>query len=155
MVAVPIKFQKLSVGKSFSKGDSIDLDRGSTTDPDAYIIGPRDTSQSWDFDLNWELSELLFNSSQTSIDSREKSMVELRDDILSEVTRLYFERRRAQTEFILNPPQDPLQHAAALLRIEELTANLDALTDGYFSKELGKIYSKRPDFQELWIFQEP
>ena len=146
---------KLSVGKSFSKGDSIDLDRGSTSEPDAYIIGPPDTNQSWDFDLNWELSELLFNSSQTSIDSREKLMVELRDDILSEVTRLYFERRRAQAEFILNPPQDPLQHASALLRIEELTANLDSLTDGYFSKELGKIYSKRPGFQALWIFQEP
>ena len=145
----------LSIGKSFSKGDSIDLDRGSTSEPDAYIIGPPDTNQSWDFDLNWELSELLFNSSQTSIDSREKLMVELRDDILSEVTRLYFERRRAQAEFILNPPQDPLQHASALLRIEELTANLDSLTDGYFSKELGKIYSKRPGFQALWIFQEP
>jgi photosystem II stability/assembly factor-like uncharacterized protein len=145
----------LSAGKSFSKGDSIDLDRGSSADPDTYIIGPRDTNQSWDFDLNWELSDLLFNSSQTSIDSREKSMVELRDDILSEVTRLYFERRRAQAEFILTPPPDIVQHSSALLRLEELAANLDSLTNGYFTKELQKIYAQRPDFEELWGFQEP
>lgn len=140
----------LSVGKDFSTTDTVDIDRGSTNEPDRYILGPPDKSQGWDFDLNWQLSDLIWNSAQTSIDSREKLMIELRDDILSEVTRLYYERRRAQIEFVLRPPQDPLEQANALLRIDELTAHLDALTDGFLSQQLHFLYSKHPHFQTLW-----
>ncbi|MBI4358576.1 MAG: hypothetical protein HY584_04685 [Candidatus Omnitrophica bacterium] len=143
----------LSAGKSFSTSDTIDLDRGGSNDPDRYIIGPPDQSKSWDFDLNWNLSDLIWNSSQTSIDSREKLMVELREDILSEVTRLYFERRRAQVEFILRPPADPLDRTHELLRIEELTASIDVSTGGYLTKELNKLYSEHPEFKELWQVQ--
>lgn len=139
-----------SVGKNFSTSDTVDLDRGSTNEPDVYIVGPKDRNRAWDFDLNWNLSDLIWNSSQTSIDLREKSMVELRDDILSEVTRLYFERRRAQVEFILEPPSDSLDHMNQLLRIDELTANLDALTGGYLTKELNQLYGQHPEFQKLW-----
>jgi len=139
-----------SVGKKFSKNDNIDIDRGGTTDPDKFIFGPADKTQSLDFGLNWDLSDLIWNSYQTSIDSREKLMVELRDDILSEVTRLYFERRRTQAEFILKPPTDPLDRTNQLLRIDELTANLDALTGGFFVKQLNQLYAQHPEFQELW-----
>ena len=139
-----------SVGKDFSRGDSIDLDRGGTSDADRYIVGPPDKSQSWSYDLNWDLADLLWNSSQTSVDSREKLMVELRDDILSEITRLYFERRRAQAEFVLRPPADLLEQTHSLLRIDELTASIDALTDSYLSRELQKLYTIHPEFQKLW-----
>lgn len=144
----------VSVGKDFSRADTVDIDRGSTNEPDQYIIGPPDKSMGWDFDLNWNLSDLIWNSAQTSIDSREKLMVELRDDILSEVTRLYYERRRAQVEFILRPPQDSFDHANMLLRIDELTAHLDALTDGYLTQELNVLYLKYPEFQNLWTFEQ-
>ena len=139
-----------SIGKNFSTSDTVDIDRGSTNEPDRYILGPADKSRSWDFDLDWNLSELIWNSSQTSIDSREKLMVELRDDILSEATRLYFERRRAQVEFILRPPEEAFDRMNQLLRIDELTANLDALTGGYLTKELNKLYEEHSEFQELW-----
>ncbi len=139
-----------SVGKKFSKSDNIDIDRGGTGDPDKFIFGPADRTRSLDFGLNWDLSDMIWNSYQTSIDSREKLMVELRDDILSEVTRLYFERRRAQAEFILKPPTNPLDRTNQLLRIDELTANLDALTNSYLTKELNRIYAEHPEFQELW-----
>ncbi len=139
-----------SVGKSFSTNNNIDIDRGGTNDPDQFIAGPSDMDRSWDFDLSWDLGDLIWNSAQTSIDSREKMMVELRNDVLSEVTRLYFERRRAQTEFILNPPQDALEQTQALLRIDELTANIDSLTGGYLTKTLGQVYGQNPGLKELW-----
>ena len=41
---------------------------------------------------------MIFSTEQTSIDVRSRLMVQLRDDILDEVTRLYFERRRLQLE---------------------------------------------------------
>jgi photosystem II stability/assembly factor-like uncharacterized protein len=139
-----------SVGKGFSTSNNVDLDRGGTSEPDRFINGPWDANKSWDFDLNWNLSDLIWNSAQTSIDSRDKMMVELRNDILSEITRLYFERRRAQTEFILNPPEDPLETANALLRMDELTANIDSLTNGFLTKSLIDIYRQNPKFEKLW-----
>lgn len=145
----------LSVGKDFSTGDTVDIDRGSTNEPDRYIVGPPDKSYGWDFDLNWNLSDLIWNSAQTSIDSREKLMIELRDDILSEVVRLYYERRRAQIEFVMRPPQDPFDSANALLRIDELSAHLDALTNGFFTEQLTLIYAQYPKFQTLWMIHEP
>ena len=143
----------LSVGKSFSTGTTIDIDRGGTNDADRYIVGPSDYSKDLDFDLNWNLSDLIWNSAQTSIDSREKLMVELREDILNEATRLYYERKRAQMEFILQPPQEPLEQGNALIRIEELTALLDSLTGGYFSKETTKIYEQYPQLGDLWLIE--
>lgn len=139
---------------SFSKGldiaNNIHVDTASTTVADSFVQGPDDRDRSTDINLSWDLGEIIWSSAQTSIDSREKLMVELRDEILSEVTRLYFERRRAQFELAANPPQDFNEYTKALLRIEELTANLDALTNGYLSKHVAKVYRDHPDLARLW-----
>jgi hypothetical protein len=63
-------------------------------------------------------------------------MVQLRDDILDEVTRTYFERRRLQVEAMLFDEKDLQKEIERYLRIQELTANLDALTGGYFSEHI-------------------
>lgn len=139
-----------SIGKNLSRGNNIDIDRGSTSDPDRYIVGPETRDESWNMDVEWELSDLIWNSAQTSIDSRDKLMVELRDDLLSQVTRLYFERRRAQVEFVLKAPQNPLDRIHTLLRIDELTANIDSLTNGFLSRKLKELYGRRPEFHMLW-----
>jgi photosystem II stability/assembly factor-like uncharacterized protein len=95
-------------------------------------VGPQD----WAVNLQWNLGDLIWNSDQTSIDSRSKLMVELRDDVLNEVTRLYFERRRLQAEVMLSPPQNKNEEIEKKLRLAELTASIDALTGGYFSKAI-------------------
>jgi hypothetical protein len=44
----------------------------------------------WSVSLTWNLGDLIWSDDQTSeIDKRSEAMVELRDDILNEVTRLY------------------------------------------------------------------
>jgi photosystem II stability/assembly factor-like uncharacterized protein len=98
------------------------------------MVGPRD----WGVSLSWDISELVWNPDQTSIDSRSKLMVELRDDIVDEVTRLYFERRRLQLESLLVPPKDTREKIDRELRIAELTASIDALTGGYLSAMLSQ-----------------
>ena len=63
-------------------------------------------------------------------------MAELRDDVLNEVTHLYFERRRVQTDMLLNPIQEASGDTERRLRLEELTADIDGLTGGYLSARL-------------------
>jgi len=61
-------------------------------------------------------------------------MVQLRDDIVDETTRLYYERRRLQVELLIKPPKDAQGKIKKALRLQELTASLDGLTGGNFSK---------------------
>jgi hypothetical protein len=63
-------------------------------------------------------------------------MVQLRDDILDEVTKLYFERLRVKAELDNLAIEDRKKRFEKELRIAELTANLDALTGGYFSQQI-------------------
>lgn len=98
----------------------------------AFAVGPND----WDVSVSWDLADLVYNEAQTSIDTRSKLMVELRNDILSEVTRLYFERRKLQIEVYAAKDMSEKAAMDKNLRIMELTALLDRLTGGAFSKDL-------------------
>jgi hypothetical protein len=62
----------------------------------------------------------------------------LRDRSLEEVTRRYYERRRLQIELELTPPTDLGDRVRKELRLQELTADLDAFTGGWFSEKLEK-----------------
>jgi photosystem II stability/assembly factor-like uncharacterized protein len=126
MPTISLDYDKNVYGSASTKTNSDPLGYGTA------MVGPRD----WGLSLSWDLSELIWNPDQTSIDSRSKLMVELREDILDEITRLYFERRRLQTEFLISPPEEAKERLDKFLRLEELTASIDALTGGYFSREL-------------------
>jgi len=109
------------------------------TDDDVTL----DRDKDWSISLTWNLGELVWNDDQTSIDSRSKLMVELRDDIVNEVTRLYFERRKVQIEMLLLPDEDIKERLGRELRLQELTAGIDALTDSFLSKRLAQIKRDR------------
>ncbi len=142
----------LSFSKSFSRSASIDIDRGGTNDPDKYILGPSDSSKGGYRTLSWDFGDMIYSSDQTSIDSREKLMVELRNDLLSEATRIYYERRRLQIDLVFSPPVSEQEHLEDLLRMDELTSLLDGMTDGFFSRRLEAIYKENPGLNKLWGF---
>ncbi|MGH7198891.1 MAG: WD40/YVTN/BNR-like repeat-containing protein [Candidatus Omnitrophota bacterium] len=127
---------KVSFDYDLNRDQTIDLDRGGTNDPDVYITGPEGTNRGWSVGVSWDLSELIWNGDQTSIDTRSRLMVELRDDVLTQVTHLYYERRRLQVEMALAPMRDLPVQIEKEIRLEELTAGIDALTGGYLSKRL-------------------
>jgi len=108
----------------------------SGTNPDTLQKGK--DAVSWDVTMSWDMGELIWNEDQTSIDTRSKLMVELRDDIMNEVTRTYFERRRLQIDLLAFPPKDLKMSLEKELRLQELTADIDALTGGYFSSQIQK-----------------
>ncbi|HLD69789.1 MAG TPA: hypothetical protein VJA17_03395 [Candidatus Omnitrophota bacterium] len=144
---------KLSTGINRSTTEMFHWDTG--PNPDALAKG-RDFLD-WDVSLSWDFGDLIWNPDQTSIDSRSKLMVELREDVLDQITRLYFERRRVQMELVQgfesltsaqsynseNGGRDTDYHNVSLqksvekeMRVEELTALIDALTGGEFSRRI-------------------
>ena len=143
-----------SFGRDFSRTPSIDIDRGGTNDKDFYIKGPDSVRNAWDMNVSWHFSDFLFSSNQTSIDSREKLMVELRNDILAEATRIYYERRRLELEILFAPAATEQEHFEKLLRLDELASLLDGYTNGYFTKRMEQLYQERPDLKKLWKFRE-
>jgi len=113
---------------------------GSNGSPGKYFVGPDDETKydnkNWGVSLTWELGDLIYSDDQTNIDVRSRLMVELRDDILDEVTKLYFERLRVKIELDNLSIEDRKKRLEKELRLEELTASLDALTGGYFSQQI-------------------
>lgn len=130
----------LSVGMDRGDGEVFHWDTG--TNPDTLLKG-RDLL-SWDVSLSWDLGDLIWSTDQTTIDSRSKLMVELREDVLDQVTRLYFERRRLQVE-LAAAALEPSAEFDKQLRVEELTALLDAFTGGKFSRESSDVSRQSSD----------
>ncbi|TAN60304.1 hypothetical protein EPN16_05540 [bacterium] len=124
--------------KAFMPELSLDYDKTVTTalgaTYDRVQVGPQD----WGLSLKWDLADVVFSTEQTSIDVRSRLMVQLRDDILNEVTRLYFERRRLQLELSRAQNLNENSRVEKELRLEELTALIDGLTNGYLSRSLAK-----------------
>ena len=87
---------------------------------------------------DWELQELVFNPDLLRVSNERSDLVELREDILTTVTSLYFERRRAQIQMVLDPPANALERLRRELEVQELTAGLDAMTGGWFSQRLSE-----------------
>lgn len=114
---------------------------GSYTSGGQVYIGPDDKTvydnTGFGISLSWDLADLVWSSDQTSIDSRSKLMAELREDILDQTTRIYFERRRNQIELMRGTDEDPRLRLETEMRIAELTALIDALTGGEFSRGIG------------------
>jgi len=123
--------------RDWSSSDSI---WGSYSIGGQHYVGPDDKTRGedfgWDVSLSWDLGDLIWSSDQTAIDSRSKLMVELREDILDQITRLYFERRRIQVELAANEVFDHQLKIDKKMRIEELTALIDAFTGGEFSRRI-------------------
>ncbi|MFC1703554.1 WD40/YVTN/BNR-like repeat-containing protein [Candidatus Omnitrophota bacterium] len=132
---------KMSIGADRDNNKTVsDSIWGSYSSGGQHHVGPDDKTYynnlGWDVSLTWDFGDLIWNDAQTSIDSRSKLMVELREDILDEVTRLYFERRRLQIELAAATDPAPSQRLDSELRLQELTALIDALTGGYLTRSL-------------------
>lgn len=121
---------------SVDRDTNTTIGSSSSSGKTTFTVGPDDRSVSFGYGFTWDLANLIWNPDQTSIDVRSRLMVQLRNDVLDEVTRVYFERRRLQVEEAMAPVHEPSLRAERQLRIEELTAQLDALTGGDFSEAL-------------------
>ncbi len=100
----------------------------------------------WDWDddhqltfvARWDLDDLVFNTDELRVSSESIRLVRLREGLLSQATKLYYERRRLQIERDLAPAPDVAAAVRREMRLAEITAQIDALTGGWFSEELAR-----------------
>lgn len=98
------------------------------------VLGPDDQTKGFDISISWELGDLVWSTDQTSIDVRSRLTTQLRNDVLDDLRRAYYERKRLQFELMADPPDDIKKNFAKELRIRELTQTIDDLTGNYFSE---------------------
>jgi len=134
---------KLSLGAGRNTTDLWHWEGGSTINANDDILRKGQDSIDWDVSLSWDLSDLIWNDVQTSIDVRSKLMVELRNDVLDQVNKLYFERLRVKLELDNLAIEDRKKRFDKELKVEELTASLDSLTAGYYSEQLCVISQQK------------
>lgn len=103
-----------------------------------FDANPAQLKEGQDFQIlvrgRWELSELVMSSERIRVINESQDAVKLRDKLLTQVTRLYFDRRRHQVEMLLNPRPSLEGQVEDKLRLLELSAGIDALTGGEFSR---------------------
>ena len=95
-----------------------------------------DIKDSIDVRAKWNLDKLIMSSERIRVINEAQDVVKLRDKVLDEVTRLYFDRRQQQVDMLLNPAGDVKAQIKTELRLEELTAQINAYTGGRFTKAL-------------------
>lgn len=129
---------KISVGMDNSRSNTYEIYTSATKD---YIVaGPDDISESVDVSISWELGDLIWSDDQTNIDVRSRLTTQLRNDILDDLRRVYFERKRLQYEIMVSPPKDAKARFEKQLRIQELTQAIDDLTGNYLSSHTSRLY---------------
>lgn len=134
---------QINIGLDRNSADLWHWEGGSTTKNEDDVLRRGRDNLDWDVSLTWDLSDLIWNDAQVSIDARSKLMVELRDDILDQVNKLYFERLRVKNELDVLALEDRSKRFQKQLKLEELAASLDSLTAGYYSEQLRLIMSKQ------------
>lgn len=111
------------------------------SDADGGIVSEQDYAQYGNDDkmvvkLEWRLDKLVMSSEQIRVINESSKSNKLREKVLDEVTRLYFDRRRLQVESLLSPASSLKDKIDLELRLQEMTANLDALTGGGYSASI-------------------
>jgi hypothetical protein len=123
-------------------GGDWDHDR-SIDDDQSFVSGEtrhlrdfeRDRGEEYDvtLSLSWDLGGLAYEPESIDVSKETREVIELRDDVLDEITQLYYERLRVLAELASVPRGErvPLRR-----RADELAAGIDAWTGGWFAEQL-------------------
>jgi hypothetical protein len=90
----------------------------------------------YEIKMSWDLGRLIFDPNTLKVIREAQRIAELREQVVTTVTRLYFERRRLQLQALIQPAFRAQEAVRRRLQIAELTAALDALTGGRFRRAL-------------------
>ena len=120
---------RLLMNRRLGRSESLDVPSGGSVGPGPLGL---DTANDVRYEARatWDLSKLVFSAEEIAAVTAALRMADLRREVESLANRLYFERRRLKMEPV--PTADT--RARRELRVEELDAELDALSGGAFTR---------------------
>jgi len=122
------------VDRRLARGESVDLGPAIAT-PLAPVGIDSDNDVRYELRATWDLAKLAFNPDEIAAHFQALRTADARREIESLVIRLYFERRRLKADLSTADANDMSHSGLKLeLRIEEVEAELDALTGGAFAR---------------------
>jgi hypothetical protein len=134
-----------SVGKTFTRTSdglfpAATLRQIDRENPDGYKERVDTTTDNflWRVRAVWNLDRLVFNSEELDV----KSLNSLEENLVREVTTLYYSRHRLIANLILSGPEEDEEIFYELLRLDEQTSTIDALTGGFFGAKAWKWESE-------------
>jgi hypothetical protein len=130
----------------------LDRERGHSDDRDevfssgairdlADSASDRETSASVGLQLTWALDRLRDPTDVIAISRERRERIELRDEVLDRVNRLYFERLRVLARLASLPDGPGDERLELEIRERELRAGLDGWSGGAFSRLVGALSS--------------
>ncbi len=88
--------------------------------------------------LLWNTNQFIYDDEIREILNQARLTANIKENLLDDVTRIYFQRRRVQLENLTSPPNDEISKLSTELQLAELTGQLDSRTGGWFTKEIEK-----------------
>jgi hypothetical protein len=127
-------------GGAWDRGRDVDHDQSFVSGDYRFLTDEsRDRDRGYDLTLTltWDLGGLDYDPEAIDVSRETREVIELRDDVLDEITQLYFERRAALAA--LAEPGTAAGDAATLRRrAAALAAGIDAWTGGWFGAQLAE-----------------
>ena len=86
----------------------------------------------------WNTNDFIYDNEMKEVLNQARLTANIKENLLDDVTRIYFQRRKLQLEGILSPPTDLKEKLEKNLQISELSGQLDSRTGGWFTREIEK-----------------
>jgi hypothetical protein len=126
-------------GAAWDHSRNVDHDEAFVSGETRRLID-RDFDRGDDYDVSllitWDLGDVAYQPESIDVSRETREVIELRDDVLDEITQLYFERR-AVLAALRAPVAMPYAESLRLrMRADELAAGIDAWTGGWFAAQV-------------------
>lgn len=123
---------RVRVDRRFGRDESLDYGRSSLDTAAPVGVDTRDDAR-YEVRATWDLSRIVFNPDELGAHAEAFRLADIRREVEMTVVRLVFERRRLKAETATSDSGDVASRLRRELRIQEIEAELDALTGGAFS----------------------
>jgi hypothetical protein len=126
---------RVRLDRRLARTESLDLGR-SALDPLAAPVGVDSINDMrYEVRATWDLARLVFNPDELAARTHALRMADVRREVEAAVIRLYHERRRLKAEALASDASDVAPVGVRVeLHVQEIEAELDALTGGAFSR---------------------
>jgi hypothetical protein len=124
---------RVRVERRLGRSESLDLppDGGFSSKPVGLDVA---NDVRYEARATWDLARLVFGAEELAASALAMRMMDTRRDLATVLNRLYFERRRLRAEARFDPGADPIARLRRAVRVEEIEADLDALSGGAFGE---------------------